>query len=105
MLPSDSTPWPITRQPQCSHTGASAWIAHSKLSKTCVSPARYTSKILSYSFPHTSRAPRCSPLPSRLGDLLDRLADLLTADFDREFGLGETDTGGVRPTGGGQAPR
>jgi hypothetical protein len=31
--PSDSTPWPMIRQPQWSHWGASAWIAHSKLSK------------------------------------------------------------------------
>jgi hypothetical protein len=27
-----SMPWPITRHPQWSHLGASAWIAHSKLS-------------------------------------------------------------------------
>jgi len=29
----DSTPWPMIRQPQCWQCGASAWIAHSKLSK------------------------------------------------------------------------
>src|SRR5687768_13002525 len=41
--------------PQCAHLGARAWMAHSKLSKTCVSPlARRTSKHLSYSFPQTS---------------------------------------------------
>jgi len=32
--PSDSTPWPTTLHPQCSHTGAMRWIAHSKLSNT-----------------------------------------------------------------------
>ena len=31
--PSASIPWPITLQPQWPQTGASAWIAHSKLSK------------------------------------------------------------------------
>lgn len=31
--PFDSTPCPITRQPQWAQIGASAWIAHSKLSK------------------------------------------------------------------------
>jgi hypothetical protein len=36
--PATSAPWPITRQPQCSHTGAIAWMAHSKLSNTCRSP-------------------------------------------------------------------
>jgi len=29
--PSASTPWPTIRQLQCGQTGASAWIAHSKL--------------------------------------------------------------------------
>jgi hypothetical protein len=38
--PSPSTPCPTTRQPQWPHTGASAWIAHSKLSKTYM-PPRY----------------------------------------------------------------
>jgi hypothetical protein len=33
-VPSFSTPWPTMVQPQCSQVGASAWIAHSKLSKT-----------------------------------------------------------------------
>ena len=46
-LPSTSVPWPTTRQPQCSHTGAIAWIAHSRLSKTCCSPAALTSNALS----------------------------------------------------------
>jgi hypothetical protein len=36
--PSASMPCPTTRQPQWPHTGASAWIAHSKLSKTYVPP-------------------------------------------------------------------
>src|SRR6266508_4433906 len=55
MEPSDSTPWPMTRQPQWSQVGASTWIAHSKLSKTCVAPCACTSKALSYSFPQTSQ--------------------------------------------------
>jgi hypothetical protein len=46
-LPSTSAPWPITRHPQCSQTGAIAWIAHSKLSKTCRAPAALTSNALS----------------------------------------------------------
>src|SRR4051794_10159311 len=42
-------------QPQCSQLGASAWIAHSKLSNTCGwSPGMVTRNALSYSFPHTS---------------------------------------------------
>src|SRR5437667_5434648 len=47
--PLASTPWPITRQPQWAHVGASAWMAHSKLSKTCVLPLVITWKLLSYS--------------------------------------------------------
>jgi hypothetical protein len=31
-------PWPTIAQPQCAQRGAIAWIAHSKLSNTCVSP-------------------------------------------------------------------
>jgi hypothetical protein len=27
-----SSPWPMMRMPQCSHAGASLWMAHSKLS-------------------------------------------------------------------------
>jgi hypothetical protein len=42
-----STPCPTIRHPQCGHFGARAWIAHSKLSNTCVFPARVTSKVLS----------------------------------------------------------
>ena len=49
--PSFSSPWPMMRTPQCSHDGASAWIAHSKLSKTCVFPAITTWNVLSYSLP------------------------------------------------------
>src|SRR2546421_111213 len=30
--PPASTPWPTTLHPQCAHTGASRWMAHSKLS-------------------------------------------------------------------------
>src|SRR5581483_8232910 len=61
--PFASTPCPTTRQPQCAHTGASAWIAHSKLSKTCVFDAARISKLLSYWFPHTSH---CAMRPCRL---------------------------------------
>jgi hypothetical protein len=32
--PFASTPWPMILTPQCSQVGASAWIAHSKLSNT-----------------------------------------------------------------------
>jgi hypothetical protein len=40
---------------QYSQDGASAWIAHSKLSKLCESPPDIlTSKALSYSLPQTS---------------------------------------------------
>src|SRR5215218_11234892 len=55
MLPSASTPCPITRQPQWSHVGAIAWIAHSKLSNVRVSSPRTTWNDLSYSFPQTSQ--------------------------------------------------
>src|SRR5918992_2846776 len=41
-------------QPQWSQDGAMAWMAHSKLSNTCVSPPRVISIVLSYSLPHTS---------------------------------------------------
>src|SRR5215210_51001 len=55
MDPFASTPWPMILTPQCSQVGASAWIAHSKLSNTCGwSPGRVTLKALSYSLPHTS---------------------------------------------------
>jgi hypothetical protein len=36
MRPPASTPWPMTRQPQWEQVGATAWIAHSKLSKVWV---------------------------------------------------------------------
>jgi hypothetical protein len=42
MRPSASTPCPMIRQPQCSQVGASAWMAHSKLSKVWVAPATMT---------------------------------------------------------------
>src|SRR5262245_33348262 len=54
ICPSVSTPWPTIRQLQCGQTGASAWIAHSKLSKMCRSPRKTTSNALSYSFSQTS---------------------------------------------------
>jgi hypothetical protein len=43
--PSASTPWPITLQPQCSHTGAILWMAHSNESNVCTFPAACTSKL------------------------------------------------------------
>src|SRR6266478_1438128 len=49
-----STPWPTILQPQCSHSGATTAIAHSKLSKTWVSPSFVISNVLSYSLPHSS---------------------------------------------------
>jgi hypothetical protein len=52
--PPTSTPCPITLHLQCSHIGAIAWIAHSKLSKVCRVPAAISSKLLSYSLPQTS---------------------------------------------------
>src|SRR5215218_6386032 len=53
--PSASTPWPITFTPQYSHTGARAWMAHSKLSKVrAPSLGILTWKALSYSLPQTS---------------------------------------------------
>src|SRR3954451_14446548 len=54
MEPPASTPWPMIAQPQCAQRGATAWIAHSKESKTCVAPPTVISIVLSYSFPHTS---------------------------------------------------
>src|SRR5215475_3157013 len=47
----------MIRQPQYSHTGAILWIAHSKLSNTCLAPAATTSNTMSYSFPQTSQVP------------------------------------------------
>ena len=44
----------MIRQLQCGHTGARAWIAHSKLSKVWRSPPTTTSNALSYSFSQTS---------------------------------------------------
>src|SRR5215211_3439781 len=41
-------------QPQWAQVGAMAWIAHSKLSNTWVSPALVISIVLSYSLPQTS---------------------------------------------------
>ena len=52
--PSVSTPCPTIRQLQCAQTGASAWMAHSKLSKVWCSPPTTTSNALSYSFSQTS---------------------------------------------------
>ncbi|MBX6365027.1 MAG: hypothetical protein IRZ00_14255 [Gemmatimonadetes bacterium] len=44
--PSASMPWPTILQPQCSQTGASLWIAHSKLSNVWRLPAATTSKLI-----------------------------------------------------------
>src|SRR5437773_4870025 len=54
ICPSASTPCPTIRQLQCAQTGASAWIAHSKLSKVWCFPSTTTSNALSYSFSQTS---------------------------------------------------
>src|SRR5918992_1767531 len=54
MAPFASMPCPMILQPQWSQTGAIAWMAHSKLSNTWVSPPRVISIVLSYSLPHTS---------------------------------------------------
>jgi hypothetical protein len=54
IFPFASTPWPTIRQLQCGQTGASAWIAHSKLSKVWCFPPTTTSNALSYSFSQTS---------------------------------------------------
>src|SRR5262249_39494223 len=44
------------RQSQWAQCGASAWIAHSKLSKVCAwPPLTLTEMVLSYSFPQTSQ--------------------------------------------------
>src|SRR5687767_6596502 len=61
MRPLASTPCPMILQPQCAQVGATAWIAHSKLSKVSVEPAIVTSKLLSYSFPQTSHRPMFEP--------------------------------------------
>src|SRR5207248_6980830 len=48
ILPFASTPWPRMRQLQCAQTGASFWMAHSKLSNVCAAlPATLTEKALS----------------------------------------------------------
>src|SRR5882724_4022817 len=54
ICPSASTPCPTIRQLQCAQTGASAWMAHSKLSKVWCSPPTTTSNALSYSLSQTS---------------------------------------------------
>jgi hypothetical protein len=54
ICPSASTPCPTIRQLQRAQTGASAWMAHSKLSKVWCSPPTTTSNALSYSLSQTS---------------------------------------------------
>ena len=54
ICPSASTPCPTIRQLQCAQTGASAWMAHSKLSKVWCFPPTTTSNALSYSLSQTS---------------------------------------------------
>jgi hypothetical protein len=81
--PSCSTPWPTTLQPQCSHTGAIAWIAHSNESNVCIFPALVTVNALSYSFPQTSHfAIVDSPLSCELGrrDAAAAVAVLLASE-------------------------
>jgi hypothetical protein len=50
------------RQPQCAQLGASAWIAHSKLSNVCLPWPMVISIVLSQSLPHTSQIPIATPL-------------------------------------------
>jgi hypothetical protein len=52
-------------QPQWAHLGASAWMAHSKLSNTCFSFPTSTSNDLSYSFPQTSHLAIFLPFSAR----------------------------------------
>src|SRR5262249_51494373 len=58
-----STPCPMIRHPQCSHTGARRWIAHSKQSTVCRRPRASIVIVRSYSLPHTSHR--------AIGSLLD----------------------------------
>src|SRR5215210_3977834 len=56
----------MTLTPQYSQVGASAWIAHSKLSNTCGwSPGLSTRNALSYSLPQTSHLAIMTPLLSQ----------------------------------------
>jgi hypothetical protein len=66
--PSASTPCPTIRQLQCAQTGASAWMAHSKLSKVWRCPPTTTSNALSYSFSQTSHVAihKCFRAPDAL---------------------------------------
>src|SRR5919108_5177345 len=54
-------------QPQWAQVGAMAWIAHSKLSNTWVSPALVISIVLSYSLPQTSHSAMAFLLESGSG--------------------------------------
>src|SRR5262245_23709593 len=64
MRPSScSTPCPMIRHPQCSHTGARRWIAHSKQSTVCRRPRASIVIVRSYSLPHISHR--------AIGSLLD----------------------------------
>jgi hypothetical protein len=67
----------MIRHSQCSHTGASAWIAHSKLSNTCDSDPWMIVNALSYSFPQSSQV---AMLVSYLSDLRVRAAFFAAAD-------------------------
>src|SRR5699024_415859 len=68
MTPSDSTPCPRIRHPQCAHVGASACTAHSKLSYTPPPSTVVTVNVLSYEFPHTSQTAMVVNSPLIQGD-------------------------------------
>src|SRR5919198_4902096 len=69
-------------QPQCAHRGASAWIAHSKESKTCVSPRTLISIACSYSFPHVSHLAMCVAYPACTRSFADALQRMRLGEAD-----------------------
>src|SRR5262249_32377376 len=60
-----SVPCPTIAIPHDSQRGASAWIAHSKLSNVCDFPATTTSKVLSYWLLHDSQTAMASSRSAR----------------------------------------
>src|SRR5919108_5676189 len=71
-------------QLQWSQVGAIAWMAHSKLSNTCVSPVLVISIVLSYSLPQTSHwAMASSSNRGRIASTRDRGAPLSLASRRR----------------------
>ena len=77
------TPCPRIRQPQCAHTGANRCAAHSKLSNTCTSPARWISKVRSYSLPQVSPSAIACPLTH-----LPRSPNMARLDLTLRLGTG-----------------